>query len=255
MTSQPGIGLILGSLAYGEADRIVRILTPSGPLSFFARGARRSQKRFGGALEPFSSVSFVTKPRRAPSRLPELREVSVKRPRLGLQTRLETIWEAGYLCELFGRMAPEGEESKALLEALETALDKLAEGRFQLYHRRQLELWLLAFSGYRPVLSAGCEACQRPLGPEAYLDLGRGALFCEAHRGSGVLIGPKTRAFLEAALGAGVACPPWTEADAERAARCLERPIRLFFSGFFSKPFSFTQGQHACPPSQDCASK
>jgi DNA repair protein RecO (recombination protein O) len=46
--------VVLRSLRYGEADRILHIYTPHrGRLSAIAKGVRRTRSRFGGRLEPF----------------------------------------------------------------------------------------------------------------------------------------------------------------------------------------------------------
>jgi DNA repair protein RecO (recombination protein O) len=46
--------VVLRSLRYGEADRILHLYTPHrGRVSAIAKGARRARSRFGGRLEPF----------------------------------------------------------------------------------------------------------------------------------------------------------------------------------------------------------
>ena len=45
--------IVLRSIRYGEADRIVHLYTVAhGRLSAIAKGARRSRSRFGARLEP-----------------------------------------------------------------------------------------------------------------------------------------------------------------------------------------------------------
>ncbi|MBL8952269.1 MAG: DNA repair protein RecO, partial [Myxococcaceae bacterium] len=45
--------IVLSGVDYGEADRIVTLFTVGrGRLSAFAAGARKSKRRFPGALEP-----------------------------------------------------------------------------------------------------------------------------------------------------------------------------------------------------------
>src|SRR5436305_5136984 len=52
--------IVLRSIRYGEADRILHLYTPHhGRLSAIAKGARRSRSRFGARLEPFVHVSLV----------------------------------------------------------------------------------------------------------------------------------------------------------------------------------------------------
>src|SRR5258708_20318523 len=47
-------GVVLRSMRYGEADRILHIYTPHrGRVSAIAKGVRRARSRFGGRLEPF----------------------------------------------------------------------------------------------------------------------------------------------------------------------------------------------------------
>jgi DNA repair protein RecO (recombination protein O) len=46
--------IVLRSLRYGEADRILHVYTPQrGRVSAIAKGVRRARSRFGGRLEPF----------------------------------------------------------------------------------------------------------------------------------------------------------------------------------------------------------
>ena len=47
-------GVVLRSMRYGEADRILHLYTPQrGRVSAIAKGVRRARSRFGGRLEPF----------------------------------------------------------------------------------------------------------------------------------------------------------------------------------------------------------
>src|SRR6266481_7227262 len=46
--------VVLRSMRYGEADRILQLYTPNrGRVSAIAKGVRRARSRFGGRLEPF----------------------------------------------------------------------------------------------------------------------------------------------------------------------------------------------------------
>ncbi|MBO0769291.1 MAG: DNA repair protein RecO, partial [Solirubrobacterales bacterium] len=52
--------IVLRSIRYGEADRILHVYTPEhGRLSAIAKGARRSKSRFGARLEPFMQVNLL----------------------------------------------------------------------------------------------------------------------------------------------------------------------------------------------------
>lgn len=51
--------IVLRRTNYGEADRILKLLTPEGQLSVMAKGARREKSKLAGGIELFS-VSDVT---------------------------------------------------------------------------------------------------------------------------------------------------------------------------------------------------
>jgi DNA repair protein RecO (recombination protein O) len=52
--------VVLRSIRYGEADRILHLYTPRrGRVSAIAKGARRARSRFGARLEPFTHVRAV----------------------------------------------------------------------------------------------------------------------------------------------------------------------------------------------------
>ena len=53
-------GIVLRSIRYGEADRILDLYTlDAGLVSAIAKGVRRTKSRFGARLEPLSCVDFV----------------------------------------------------------------------------------------------------------------------------------------------------------------------------------------------------
>src|SRR6202035_2150868 len=52
--------IVLRSIRYGEADRILHLYTPRhGRVSAIAKGARRSKSRFGARLEPFFRIEVM----------------------------------------------------------------------------------------------------------------------------------------------------------------------------------------------------
>ena len=53
-------GVVLRSMRYGEADRILHVFTPQfGRLSAIAKGVRKAKSRFGGRLEPFFRLNLI----------------------------------------------------------------------------------------------------------------------------------------------------------------------------------------------------
>ena len=54
--------IVAGALPYGDSDLVVSFLTEEhGLLKGFAKGARKSQKRFAGCFEPFTLLRIQCK--------------------------------------------------------------------------------------------------------------------------------------------------------------------------------------------------
>src|SRR5437763_14743923 len=52
--------VVLRSLRYGEADRILHLYTPHrGRVSAIAKGVRKARTRFGGRLEPYFRLEAI----------------------------------------------------------------------------------------------------------------------------------------------------------------------------------------------------
>ena len=51
-------GYVLRRTNYGEADRILNILTPSGKISAIAKGVRKEKSKLAGGIEMFSLIDF-----------------------------------------------------------------------------------------------------------------------------------------------------------------------------------------------------
>lgn len=52
------LGFVLKRTNYGEADRIISIITPKGRISAIARGVRKNKSKLAGGIEPFSKIDF-----------------------------------------------------------------------------------------------------------------------------------------------------------------------------------------------------
>jgi DNA repair protein RecO (recombination protein O) len=53
-------GIVLRSIRYGEADRVLHLYTPGrGRIGAIAKGVRRPKSRFGGRLEPFFRLELL----------------------------------------------------------------------------------------------------------------------------------------------------------------------------------------------------
>lgn len=59
MSTQRTQAIVLRRTNYGEADRILQLLTPLGKMSVMARGVRREKSRLAGGIELFGVSDIV----------------------------------------------------------------------------------------------------------------------------------------------------------------------------------------------------
>lgn len=180
--------IILRHVDYGEADRIVTALTPDhGRIKGFARGARKSRRRFGAALEPFAEVHLHWVPRSG-GELVSLRAAELVSLRTGLRRDLETLALAGYGCELTEALYDEAVGFAEAFGLLRAFLDHLDTSGASGAARLLLELRLLTLAGIVPHLQH-CSACHGPLpdGPVGF-SASRGGSLCPACGGDGAAL-------------------------------------------------------------------
>lgn len=153
--------VIIGLRDYRETDRIVTLYAREhGRFSGVARGARRSVKRFGGALELFARLTVDFVPGEG---LAAIRDVDIESIFPQIRATLAGIAHAGYACELVAAMAPEGYANQRLFRLLTSYLEHLDKGEFHPSDRHFFEMNLLNILGYRPPLE-NCSVCGCSLG-------------------------------------------------------------------------------------------
>ena len=97
--------LLVRSVPYGEADIVATFFTEEGgKLSAIVRGARKSTKRFGGALEPIHEL-FVTLEDRG-KELCVLKEARIGRARTGITSDLDAMEAAGQALRWVRHLCP-----------------------------------------------------------------------------------------------------------------------------------------------------
>ncbi len=186
-------GVVLRVVDYGETDRVVSLLTAErGKVSAFARGARTSRKRFGGALEPFTLLAIEARERRG-SDLLSLDSVSVTRGYGAIRADLARIACAGYACDLARELVHDAEPHPDLLSVLLGYLERLDGAPAEPIALRAFELAALQAVGLMPRLTS-CATCGGPIeGEEATVtfDPAQGGVVCDGCRGSRTLGAPR----------------------------------------------------------------
>jgi len=166
--------IVLRQTDYGEADRILVMLTPTGRLSAIAKGVRRATSRKAGHLELFSRSSLLVAKGR---NLDVITQAEIAETFEGLRSDLLRFTYACYAAELVERLAQEDDESGTFAVLLEL-LRWLEQERDPVLGVRYFELRLLECAGYAPQLFS-CLSCRQPIREQVNLfSFEQGGLLC-----------------------------------------------------------------------------
>ena len=213
--------IVLRSIRYGEADRILHLYTPQrGRIGAIAKGVRRSRSRFGARLEPFLLVNAVLHEGR--SELATVTGVDTVAVFARLRDHAETLDAAARACDAVGRLFETPEPHPEVFRLLVNELTVLNGDRSAARAGNGLafRLKLLLAAGVVPHLGA-CATCgsrERLNGFSA----AAGGVVCNDCEGPAFPLDEESYGFLVTALGASLANAP--EAS-ERALRQAERAI------------------------------
>jgi DNA repair protein RecO (recombination protein O) len=212
--------IVLRSLRYGEADRILHIYTPGrGRLSAIAKGVRRAKSRFGGRLEPFFRLDLVLYEGRS-----ELLTVTSAETLAGharLREHAGALDGASRACDAVGRLFGDGEPHRGVYHLLgnQLALLDAQPDRATRANALAFRLKLLLAAGFAPQLAAcaGCGEREHLVGFSG----AAGGVVCSACEASAFALGQDAHDFMVGALGRPLAeapqAPPAALAQAERA--------------------------------------
>lgn len=161
--------IILRRMDYGEADRILTLLTPTyGRLHAIAKGIRRTTSRKAGHLELFTRAQLLLATGRD---LDIITQAEGREPFAAIRQDLWHATGAWYLAELIDRFLEDADPHPLLYTLLAETLRRLDAGaRTHAPARgwlalRYFELHMLGALGYQPGLHH-CVSCDIPLRPE-----------------------------------------------------------------------------------------
>jgi DNA repair protein RecO (recombination protein O) len=213
--------IVLRSIRYGEADRILHLYTPEyGRLSAIAKGARRARSRFGARLEPFFQVRAVLHEGRGD--LMTVTGVDTVAARAALREHAATLDAAARACDAVSRLFETSDPHPEVFRLLANELSLLASGvaHAQPGNGLAFRLKLLLAAGIVPQLAA-CAVC----GETDHLGGFSGAaggVVCNACEAASFPLSQDAYRFLVAALGSPLAQAP---AGSELTLRQVERAI------------------------------
>jgi DNA repair protein RecO (recombination protein O) len=235
--------VVLHAFDYLESSRIIKLLTRDfGLRSVLARGARRSAKRFGAALDLFvqGTAELETKPGRD---LDTLTSFDLARTRAAIGLDLARFAGASALAEMILRFAQDDTDTD-LFDATVAALDRIAMADGPAARDAAIAGgWqILGALGFTPSLD-DCADCHRAIADDesALFSQSSGGVVCEtcARRARvGRKLPASARLALRAWAGGADDALPLTDAEAKAHQRLLRefvvehlsdgRPMKAF---------------------------
>ena len=217
--------VVLRSLRYGEADRILHLYTPyRGRVSAIAKGVRRARSRFGGRLEPFFRLNLVLYEGR--SDLLTVTSAETVATNGALRGDGRALDAAARACDAVGRLFETSEPNPAVyhllaneLALLDTGVGTMDAGQVKA-NQLAFRLKLLLAAGLAPHLG-GCATC----GDREHVSGFSGAaggVVCGSCEGAGFPLEEEAHTFMVAAMGRPLAEAPQA---GDRALRQAERAI------------------------------
>lgn len=170
-------GIVLRTYKFGEADRIVVLLTEAhGKIRTVAKGVRKATSKLGGRLEPMTHVAAQL---RRGKNLDQITQAEATESFHPIRTDLDRLTAGAALLEAADLVSEERQPNDRLYRMLLGALRTLAARRSALlvpaFHLR-----LLAADGVGPHLDS-CVVCDSP-GPLVAYDPDHGGALCRTCR-------------------------------------------------------------------------
>ncbi len=236
--------IVLRTYPLREADLLVTLFTRmEGKVRGVARSAKKSKRRFGGALEPLTYVRAYYEDRER-QELARLDSCEVLESPLASEVSYPRAVALGHVAELLDELLPDRETNDAAFRLALSVLTGL-RGSDVWMPITYFELWMTRLMGYLPELSE-CIVCGRTLnGNRAFFHALADGLMCvedkrlassEISAESRALAAQMFRASVESLVGAP--CPKAQGADLRKfLVQTLQRHIekKLVTAGMLEK--------------------
>lgn len=169
-------GIVIGRTNFGEADRIVRLLTPDyGKLSAVARGVRKIKSRAGGHLELFGEVKLMLATGR---NLDVITSAQLSWYPHNLATAYDRLGLAFAMGAAVDHLIQPGHPQPKVFAMLGEGLRALEGGAGGPLPELWFKLRLLELMGYRPELNICAVGGERDPAISYYFDAERGGIVC-----------------------------------------------------------------------------
>jgi DNA repair protein RecO (recombination protein O) len=213
--------IVLRSIRYGEADRIVHLYTPAhGRIGAIAKGVRRARSRFGARLEPFFHIRAVLHEGRG--ELYTVTSVDTVAAHPALRHHASTLDAAARACDAVARLfeTPDPHPEVFGLLASELLLLGSDAAHARPANGLSFRLKLLLAAGIVPQLGS-CAACGEAEHLHGF-SAAAGGVVCSSCEAAAFPLSEESYRFLVAALGRPLAdAPPASELALRQAERAI----------------------------------
>ena len=168
---------MLRSYPLREADLLVTFFTRAeGKVRGVARAAKKSKRRFGGALEPLTCVRVYWEDRER-QELARIDGCEVLESPLATAVDYPRAVALGHVAELLDELLPDREANDAVFRLTVSVLRNLRAGAIWV-PLTYFELWLTRLAGFLPELSS-CAVCGSALNGRAFYHALVDGLMCQ----------------------------------------------------------------------------
>jgi len=181
MSLKQSEAIVLRTYPLREADLLVTLFTRAeGKVKGVARAAKKSQRRFGGALEPLTLVRAHYDDREG-KELCRLDSCDILWSPMSDELDYPRVVALEHVAEMLDELLPDREANDAIFRLAVSVLHQLRSGEIWT-PLTYFQLWLVRLVGFLPELSA-CLACGRTLnGDRAYYHALADGLLCDQHK-------------------------------------------------------------------------
>ena len=151
-------GIILRSLKWGDADRIITVYSPNvGKVRGVARGARRLKTRFGGVLEPFGLVD-VTLFHKTPESLGQISQIDLVTSYSPIREDLTVMTAAARMVKMVEAITADRDPNPNMYATLVHGLESLRPDDDVVLTALLFQIHVLGHTGFRPQFNS-CTEC------------------------------------------------------------------------------------------------
>src|SRR5579871_1381815 len=226
MSLKQSEAIVLRTYPLREADLLVTLFTRAeGKIKGVARAAKKSRRRFGGALEPVTLV-WAHYDDREGKDLARLDSCDILSSPLSDELDYPRVVALEHVAELLDELLPDREANDDVFRLTVSVLQQLRTGEIWT-PLTYFQLWLVRLVGFLPELGA-CLACGRSLnGHRAFYHALTDGLRCEQHkRLASSQLAPESRAMAGRMFRAPV--DSFTEQAATNGASAQYADLRRF---------------------------